>query len=93
MTLKLAWDADGKEEQSILIERHTNLLMAVTDAIEAAIKNNDRSEAEQGYGRMTGIEISSAMANAVICTLQDRGVSLGQFLKDLDDLAPYQGWE
>jgi len=93
MTLKLAWDADRKEEQSILIDRHTNLLMAITDAIEGTIYEMDCLEAEQGGGRMTGIEISGVMANAVIGTLQERGVSMEQFLKDLRDMAPYQGWE
>ena len=93
MPLKLAWDADGEKEQSILIDRHTNLLLAVTDAIEAAIKDNNGAEAEQGFGRMTGMEISSVMANAVICALQERGVNLRQFLKDLADLAQDLGWD
>lgn len=42
---------------------------------------------------MTGSEISGVMANAVICTLQDRGVSMERFLQDLRDLAGKRGWK
>ncbi len=93
MTLKLVWDASGKDEQYILIDRHISLFFEVMDAIQDAIEDNDGSEAEQGFGRMTGSEISGVMASAVICILQNRGVSMERFLQDLRDLAGKQGWK
>jgi hypothetical protein len=90
MTRKIVWDVEWEEE--LLMRRHSDLLFPIAYAIEAAIKNFNTSEAEQGFGEMTPIEISTVMAAAVVCILRYRGVTLDQFLDDLYDLAPYQAW-
>jgi hypothetical protein len=92
MPVKIVWDANGEAEQTVMVNRHLNLFWDLCDAAEAAIASNDRLQADWGWGPMTGVEISGVMANAVISILQERGVTLGQYLKDLFALGRSQGW-
>ena len=63
----------------IAVDRHTNLLVSISKAIEAAIIETDAAEARQGFDPMSETELAGVMGNVVGDVLGSRGISRKQF--------------
>lgn len=83
--IQLVHDASGEGEQAVAVDRHTNLLTAISEAVEDAIKANDAAEAAQGFGPITKKELTEVVGNVVSSALAERGITKNQFLAVLND--------